>query len=207
MSREQLILRMLSSEAFIENKNLLTGKLSQEEWRKLGAAAANLSRTDIRIDDSSTLTVSEMNAECRRLENLGLVVIDYLQLMQGSGGKLSYSNENRTQVVSDMSRMMKVMAKELNVPVLCLSQLNRASSDRGDKRPQLSDLRESGSIEQDADIVLGLYREDYYNRETENHNLAKCIIMKNRHGETGDIDLQWLPQYTTYAAADTTQYE
>ncbi len=207
MSREQLILRMLSSEAFIENKKLLTGKLSDEEWRKLGAAAANLSRTDIRIDDTSTLTVSEMNAECRRLENLGLVVIDYLQLMQGSGGKLNYSNENRTQVVSDMSRMMKVMAKELNVPLLCLSQLNRASADRSNKRPLLSDLRESGSIEQDADIVLGLYRDDYYNADTENHNLAECIIMKNRHGETGTVNLQWLPQYTSYAAADTTQYD
>jgi len=207
MSRDQLVLRMLSSEAFIENKKLLTGKMSDEEWRKLGAAAANLSRTDIRIDDTSTLTVSEMNAECRRLDNLGLVIIDYLQLMQGSGSKSGHSNENRTQVVSDMSRMMKVMAKELNVPVLCLSQLNRASADRSNKRPQLTDLRESGSIEQDADIVLGLYRDDYYNAETEDHNLAECIIMKNRHGETGTVNLQWLPQYTTYASVDTTHYE
>ncbi len=207
MSREQLVMRLLSSEAFIDNKKLLTGKLSDEEWRRLGAAAANISRTDIRIDDTSTLTVSEMNAQCRRLENLGLVVIDYLQLMQGSGGKVKYSNENRTQVVSDMSRMMKIMAKELNVPVLCLSQLNRASAERGDKRPLLSDLRESGSIEQDADIVLGLYRDDYYNAETENHNQAECLILKNRHGETGKIFLQWIPQYTTYAAADTTHYE
>lgn len=207
MSREQLVMRLLSGEAFIDNKKLLTGKLSDEEWRKLGAAAANISRTDLRIDDTSTVTVSEMNAECRRLDNLGLVVIDYLQLMQGSGGKTKYSNENRTQVVSDMSRMMKLMAKELYVPVICLSQLNRASADRGDKRPQLSDLRESGSIEQDADIVLGLYRDDYYNRETENHNLAECIILKNRHGETGMIPLQWIPQYTTYASADNIHYE
>jgi replicative DNA helicase len=207
MSRDQLVLRMLSSEAFIENKKLLTGKLSDEEWRKLGAAAASLSRTDIRIDDTSTLTVSEMNAECRRLDNLGLVIIDYLQLMSGSGSKVSYSNENRTQVVSDMSRMMKVMAKELSVPVLCLSQLNRASAERSNKRPLLSDLRESGSIEQDADIVIGLYRDDYYNAESESHNLAECIIMKNRHGETGTVNLQWLPQYTSYASVDTTHYE
>jgi len=207
MSRDQLVLRLLSGEAFIDNKKLLTGRLSEDEWRKLSAAAASLSRTDIRIDDTSTLTVSDMNAQCRRLDNLGLVIIDYLQLMQGSGSKLSYSNENRTQVVSDMSRMMKIMAKELNVPVLCLSQLNRASADRSNKRPLLSDLRESGSIEQDADIVLGLYRDDYYNSETENHNLAECIIMKNRHGETGMVQLQWLPQYTTYASADNIHYE
>jgi len=207
MSREQLVMRLLSGEAFVDNKKLLTGRLSEDEWRKLSAAAANLSRTDIRIDDTSTLTVSDMNAQCRRLDNLGLVIIDYLQLMQGSGSKMSYSNENRTQVVSDMSRMMKIMAKELNVPVLCLSQLNRASASRSDKRPMLSDLRESGSIEQDADIVLGLYRDDYYNTETENPNLAECIIMKNRHGETGSVQLQWLPQYTTYASADTIHYE
>lgn len=207
MAREQLVLRLLSGEAFIDNKKLLTGRLSEDEWRKLSAAAASLSRTDIRIDDNSTLTVSDMNAQCRRLDDLGLVVIDYLQLMQGSGSKLSYSNENRTQVVSDMSRMMKIMAKELNVPVLCLSQLNRASASRSDKRPMLSDLRESGSIEQDADIVLGLYRDDYYDNETEDHNLAECIIMKNRHGETGKVQLQWLPQYTTYASVETIHHE
>ena len=207
MSKEQLVLRLLSGEAFIDNKKLLTGQLTEDEWRKLTAAAANLSRTDIRIDDTSTLTVSDMNAQCRRLDNLALVVIDYLQLMQGPGGKLNYANENRTQVVSEMSRMMKIMAKELNVPVLCLSQLNRASATRSDKRPMLSDLRESGSIEQDADIVLGLYRDDYYNSETENPNIAECIILKNRHGETGTVRLQWLPQYTTYASVDTIHYE
>jgi len=207
MSKEQLVLRLLSGEAFIDNKKLLTGKLSEDEWRKLTAAAASLSRTDIRIDDTSTLTVSDMNAQCRRLDNLALVVIDYLQLMQGPGGKPNYANENRTQIVSEMSRMMKIMAKELNVPVLCLSQLNRASATRSDKRPMLSDLRESGSIEQDADIVLGLYRDDYYNSETENPNIAECIILKNRHGETGTVRLQWLPQYTTYASIDRIHYE
>jgi len=207
MSKEQLVLRLLSGEAFIDNKKLLTGRLSEDEWRKLTAAAASLSRTDIRIDDTSTLTVSDMNAQCRRLDNLALVVIDYLQLMQGAGGKLNYANENRTQIVSEISRMMKLMAKELNVPVLCLSQLNRASASRSDKRPMLSDLRESGSIEQDADIVLGLYRDDYYNSETENPNMAECIILKNRHGETGTVPLQWLPQYTTYASVDNIHYE
>jgi len=140
-----------------------------------------------------------MNAQCRRVQNLGLVVIDYLQLMTSAGDTAS---ENRLQAVSEMSRMMKIMAKELNVPVLCLSQLSRASTQRTDKRPVLSDLRESGSLEQDADIVLGLYREDYFNREAEERNSAELIVLKNRHGSTGSIELQWLPQYTTYTSVD-----
>ena len=145
------------------------------------------------------LTVADMNAACRRVENLGLVVIDYLQLMTSAGGKQKYANESRTQVVSDISRMLKIMAKELNVPVVCLSQLSRASEGRSDKRPQLSDLRESGSIEQDADVVIGLYRDGYYNRECENPNLAEAIVLKNRKGEVGPIYLSWLPEYTAFA--------
>ena len=141
--------------------------------------------------------MADILAKCRRVENLGLIVIDYLQLMQSSGGK-TRSSDNRQQVVSDISRSLKLMAKELNVPVLCLSQLSRANESRTDKRPMLSDLRESGAIEQDADIVLFLYREGYYNRDTENPNLAECIIAKNRHGETGKIDLQWSPEFTTF---------
>ena len=197
MSREELAMRLLSSESFVELQKLATGKLTEEEWVKIGMASSALSQTDIRVDDNGGITVAEMNAKCRRLDNLGLIVIDYLQLMQGSGyGK---GNENRVQVVSDISRSLKIMAKELNVPVICLSQLNRAAEGRSDKRPMLSDLRESGSIEQDADSVVMLYRDDYYNPDSEEKNVAECIVAKNRHGEIGTVKLQWLPQYTTFA--------
>ena len=156
---------------------------------------------DIRIDDNPLLTVADMNAKCRRIDNLGLVVIDYLQLMTSAGGK-GYSGENRQQAVSDISRMLKIMAKELQVPVLCLSQLSRANEKRDDKRPMLSDLRESGAIEQDADIVLFLYRDDYYNEDSEKHNIAECIVAKNRHGETGKVELRWMPEYTTFGTLE-----
>ena len=156
----------------------------------------------MRINDNPMLTVADMSAQCRRIPNLGLVVIDYLQLMQSASGTSKYSGESRTQVVSDISRMLKIMAKELNVPLICLSQLSRANEARQNKRPMLSDLRESGAIEQDADIVLALYREDYYNKETENSNLAECIVLKNRRGETGTVELQWLPEFTTYASVE-----
>ena len=152
--------------------------------------------------DSQSLSVADMNAQCRRIPNLGLVVIDYLQLMQSAGSGHGWSNESRTQAVSDMSRMLKIMAKELNVPVICLSQLSRANESRQNKRPMLSDLRESGAIEQDADIVLALYRDGYYNKECENPNLAEAIILKNRHGETGTLELMWLPEYTSFAAIE-----
>ena len=197
MSREQLALRLISSECFVDNKKLVTGKLSEQDWESVAAAADSLNRSTILIDDDSSVTVADINAKCRRVDNLGLVIIDYLQLMQSAGGK-SRGNENRQQIVSDISRSLKIMAKELNVPVLCLSQLSRANESRQDKRPMLSDLRESGAIEQDADIVLFLYREGYYNRDTENPNLAECIIAKNRHGETGMVELQWQPEFTTF---------
>ena len=197
MSREELAMRLLSSESFVDSQKMATGKLTEEEWVKIGMASSALSQTDIRVDDNGGITVAEMNAKCRRLDNLGLVIIDYLQLMQGSGyGK---GNDNRVQVVSDISRSLKIMAKELNVPVICLSQLNRAAEGRSDKRPVLSDLRESGSIEQDADSVMMLYRDNYYNPNTEEKNIAECIVAKNRHGEIGTVKLQWLPQYTTFA--------
>ena len=202
MAREQLVTRLLANEGLVDSQKLLTGKLSEDEWRRLAGAAAVISATDIRIDDNPTLSVADMNAQCRRLGNLGLVVIDYLQLMQSAGSGHSWSNESRTQAVSDMSRMLKIMAKELNVPVLCLSQLSRANESRQDKRPMLSDLRESGAIEQDADVVIGLYRDGYYNRECENPNEAEAIVLKNRHGETGRIPLMWLPEYTTFAPMD-----
>lgn len=197
MSREQLVMRLLSNESFVDNHSLLTGQLSEDEWNKLGLASAALSQTDIRTDDNPSITVAEMNAKCRRLDNLGLVIIDYLQLMTSAGG--GKQSDNRVQVVSEISRALKIMAKELGVPVICLSQLSRANESRADKRPMLSDLRESGAIEQDADEVMFLYRDDYYNPETEEKNVAECIVAKNRHGETGTVKLQWLPQYTTFA--------
>ena len=201
MSREQLALRLISNESFVDNKKLVTGKLTENDWEKVSAAADALNRTKILIDDDSTVSVADINAKCRRVEDLGLVVIDYLQLMQSAGGR-QYAGENRQQVVSDISRALKIMAKELNVPVLCLSQLSRAAEGRTNKRPMLSDLRESGAIEQDADIVMFIYREDYYEKETENRNLAECIIAKNRHGETGTVELQWLPEFTTFSSIE-----
>ena len=198
MSREQIAMRLLSSESFIELQKLATGKLSEEEWNKLCMSSAALSQTDIRVDDNPTVTVADMKAKCRRLDNLGLIIIDYLQLMStpnaGKGGL-----DNRVQVVSEMSRGLKVMAKELNIPVVCLSQLSRAVEGRSDKRPVLSDLRESGSIEQDADAVLALYRDDYYNEDSEEKGVVECIVLKNRHGETGTIKLQWLGQYQRFS--------
>ena len=206
MSREQLVLRLISNESFVDNKKLVTGKLNESDWEKVAAAADALNRTKILIDDDSTVSVADINAKCRRVEDLGLVVIDYLQLMTSAGGK-ERSGDNRQQIVSDISRALKIMAKELHVPVLCRSQLARAIESRTHKRPMLSDLRESGAIEQDADIVMFLYREDYYEKESENHNLAECIIAKNRHGETRTVELQWLPEYTTFSSIDRTHEE
>ena len=201
MSREQLVTRLIASEGLVENTRLVTGNLRESDWQRIAEAASSLSRMDIRIDDNPLLTVADMNAKCRRLENLGLVVIDYLQLMTSAGGK-GYSGENRQQAVSDISRMLKIMAKELQVPVLCLSQLSRANEKRDDKRPMLSDLRESGAIEQDADIVMVLYRDDYYNSDTEKRNVAECIVAKNRHGETGKVELRWMPEYTAFGTLE-----
>ena len=202
MSREQLVTRLLSRTALIPSQNLLTGQLTEQQWREITDAAQALSATDIRIDDNPSLTVSDMNAQCRRIPKLDLVVIDYLQLMQSAGSGHSWSNESRTQAVSDISRMLKIMAKELNVPVICLSQLSRANESRQDKRPMLSDLRESGAIEQDADVVIGLYRDGYYNKECENPNLAEAIVLKNRKGATGTVELSWLPEYTSFSSVE-----
>ena len=197
MSREQLAMRLLASEGFVELQKLATGKLSEDEWSKLCMASAALSQTDIRIDDNPSVTVADINAKCRRLDNLGLVIIDYLQLMQGSGyGK---NSDNRVTVVGEISRSLKIMAKELDVPVICLSQLSRAVESRTDKRPILSDLRESGAIEQDADSVMFLYRDEYYHENTEDKGVAECIVAKNRHGETGAVKMQWIGQYQTFA--------
>ena len=202
MSREQLVTRLLSAEGLVDGKKLQTGRLTEDEWRRIAAASGVLCATDIRIDDNPSITVADMNAQCRRIKNLGLVVIDYLQLMQSAGSGNSWSNESRTQAVSDISRMMKIMAKELNVPVLCLSQLSRANTQRQNKRPMLSDLRESGAIEQDADVVVALHREGYYDPEYENPNEVELIILKNRRGETGTLYMMWLPEYTSFVPLD-----
>ena len=197
MSREQLVTRLLANESYVDLQKLITGRLSEEDWGKLSVASASLSQTDIRVDDNPSITVAEMNAKCRRLDNLGLVLVDYLQLMtQAAPGK---TGENRVNVVSEISRAMKIMAKELNVPVICLSQLSRANESRTDKRPMLSDLRESGAIEQDADCVMFIYRDEYYNENSDQKNIAECIVAKNRHGETGTVRMQWLPQFTTFS--------
>ena len=194
-------MRLISGESFVDNKRLVTGKLSEDDWTKIAAASAALNQTQILIDDNPSLSVADMLAKCRRVDDLGLVVIDYLQLMTSAGGP-QRSGDNRQQIVSDISRALKIMAKELNVPVVCLSQLSRGPESRQNKRPMLSDLRESGAIEQDADIVMFLYRDDYYNEDSEDHNLAECIIAKNRHGETRTVELQWLPEYTTFSSID-----
>ena len=202
MSREQLAIRLLAGESLVDSQKLLTGRLSPTEWQRIGSSASVISATDILIDDNPSLSVAEMNSQCRRIGNLGLVVIDYLQLMQSAGSGKTYAGENRTQAVSDISRMLKIMAKELNVPVICLSQLSRANEARTNKRPVLSDLRESGAIEQDADIVIGLYRDGYYDRECANPNEAEAIVLKNRHGELRTVPLLWLPEYTSYVSVE-----
>ena len=198
MPREQIVQRLLCSHAQVSMEKALSGKLNQSEWRNLMRASDKLQKSKIFIDDSSRVTPAEILSKCRRLataQGLDLVMIDYIQLMGGDnvkGGGNSF--ENRQQEVSQITRNLKIMAKELNVPVIALSQLRRIQT----QEPQLSDLRESGAIEQDADIVLFLYREGYYNADTENPNLAECIIAKNRHGETGKVDLQWTPEFTTF---------
>ncbi len=199
MSREQLATRLLANESTVESGKLMTGRLDTEDWEKIGVAAAALAQTDIRVSDNPTITVTEMNALCRRLgDNLGLIVVDYLQLMT-KADKDAKSGENRVTVVAEISRALKIMAKDLNVPVVCLSQLSRAAESRQDKRPMLSDLRESGAIEQDADQVLLLFRDDYYNQESAEKNVCECNVAKNRHGETGVVKLQWLPQFFTFS--------
>ena len=200
MSREQLGMRLLSTECLVDNKKLLTGRVSgEDEWNRVAMGVASLSQTRIYIEDDATLSVAEINAKCRRIKNLGLVVIDYLQLMTSAGGP-ARAGDNRQQIVSDMSRSLKLMAKELNVPVICLSQLSRANEARAasQRKPMLSDLRESGSIEQDADIVMFIHRESYYSDDTENPNIAECIVAKNRHGETGTVMLEWRPEFTVF---------
>ncbi|HHX72850.1 MAG TPA: replicative DNA helicase [Clostridiales bacterium] len=203
MPRSQLVMRLLSSEAAIDLKKLRTADMSEEEWDRLALAAQTLSNAPIYVDDSSTITVAEMKARCRRLKNLGLIVVDYLQLM--STGR---RDGNRVQEISEISRSMKIMAKELDVPVICLSQLSRAPEKReGDKRPMLSDLRDSGAIEQDADIVIFLYKDENYNPDTQDKNVCECIVAKNRNGQVGTVKLQWQGQFTRFTTREHVHHE
>ena len=198
MSKEQMVNRILCSEAMVDSNKVRTGKLEDEDWAKLAGAIGPLSEAGIYIDDTPGISIMEIRAKCRKLKlekNIGLVVIDYLQLIQGSGRRASGSRE---QEIAEISRSLKILAKELNVPVIALSQLSRAVEQRPDHRPMLSDLRESGSIEQDADIVMFLYRDDYYNEESEKKNIAEVIIAKQRSGSTGTVDLGWLGSYTKF---------
>ena len=200
MSKEQLVSRVLSSETMIDSNKLKTGKMEEEDWIKLSEGLEPLSEAEMYIDDTPGISITEIRAKCRKLKlekDIGLVVIDYLQLISGSGNR---KNGSREQEISEISRSLKILAKELNVPVIALSQLSRAPEQRkDDHRPMLSDLRESGAIEQDADIVMFLYRDDYYNPDSENKNIAEVIIAKNRSGSTGTVELLWLGSYTKFA--------
>ncbi len=197
MSKEQLVTRMLSSESLVESEYLMKGNISSDQWTKLAQGASRLADMNIYLDDTAGITVPRMKAKLRRLKNVGLVIIDYLQLMNSSR-----RIDNRVNEISEITRQLKLMAKELNVPVITLSQLSRSVESRTDKRPILSDLRESGSIEQDADIVTFLYRDGYYNKENPDQTLAECIVAKNRHGETGTVNLRWNGQYTLFLGAE-----
>ena len=197
MSKEQLVNRILCSEAMVDSNKVRTGKLEEDDWVKLAGAIGPLSEAEIYIDDTPGINVTEIRAKCRKLKlekNIGMVVIDYLQLVQGSNKR----NGSREQEISEISRSLKILAKELNVPVIALSQLSRAAEQRPDHRPMLSDLRESGAIEQDADIVTFLYRDDYYNKDSDKKDIAEVIIAKHRGGSTGTVELLWLGSYTKF---------
>lgn len=206
MGAEQLVMRMLCAEGNIDAQVLRTGSLETEDWRKLTMAMGSLSNAGIYIDDTPGIRVNEIRAKCRRLKQesgLGMILIDYLQLIQGSGG----SQANRQQEVSEISRSLKGLARELKVPVIALSQLSRGVEQRQDKRPMMSDLRESGSIEQDADIVSFLYREDYYDKETENQNMIEIIIAKQRNGPTGTVTLAFVKEFNKFVNIDWSQHQ
>ncbi|MBQ5988350.1 MAG: replicative DNA helicase [Oscillospiraceae bacterium] len=195
MSKEQLATRLLSTEALVDSKKLRSGLLEKDDWMRLASSADTLCRMPMLIDDTPGITVQQMKAKLRRVKNLGLVVIDYLQLMNST-----LKTDNRVVIISEITRQLKIMAKELDVPIILLSQLSRGPESRTDKRPMLSDLRESGSIEQDADIVMFLYRDAYYNPTTcTSPNVSECIVAKNRHGEVGTVEMVWDGQFTRFA--------
>lgn len=197
MSKEQCANRILCSQAMVDSQKVSKGDISDEEWEKLAVASGELSESSgIFIDDTAGITVAEIRAKCRKLKiekNIGLIVIDYLQLIQGSG-----KSSSREQEIAEISRSLKILAKEIDVPVIALSQLSRAPEARTDHRPMLQDLRESGSIEQDADIVMFIYRDDYYNPQAEQTNIAEIIIAKNRSGPVGTTELLWMPSFTKF---------
>ena len=197
MSKEQLVNRLLSLESRVDSQSIRTGNLTDEDWSKLIEGAGVIGKSHLIIDDTPGISVTELRSKCRKFKmehNLGIIIIDYLQLMTGSK-----HSESRQQEISDISRSLKAVARELNVPVVALSQLSRAVEQRPDHRPMLSDLRESGAIEQDADVVMFIYRDDYYNKDTAKTNVAEIIIAKQRNGAIGTIELAWLPQYTKFA--------
>ena len=198
MSKEQIGNRILCSEAMVDSNKIKTGQIEDQDWMKLASTLGILSDAPIYIDDTPGSSVMEIRAKCRKLKmekNIGLIVIDYLQLIQGSGKK----NSSRENEISEISRSLKILAKELDVPVIALSQLSRGAEKRDDKRPMLSDLRESGAIEQDADIVMFIYRDDYYNENSEEKNVAEIIMAKHRGGSTGTVKLAWMPSFTKFA--------
>ena len=197
MSKEQLVNRMLSLESKVSGQNIRTGQLSDTEWEKLAETAGIIGQSNLMIDDTPGITIAELRSKCRKFKlerGLDIIIIDYLQLMSGGG-----RSESRQQEISEISRSLKAIARELNVPVLALSQLSRAVEQRPDHRPMLSDLRESGAIEQDADVVMFIYRDDYYNKETEKPGVAEIIIAKQRNGPIGTVELAWLADYTKFA--------
>ena len=198
MSKEQLVNRLFSLESHVDAQVLRNGNLTDTDWEKLIEGAGTIGSSRMIIDDTSGISISEMRSKCRKYkleQGLDLIIIDYLQLMSGSGGR---KNESRQQEISEISRSLKGLARELNVPVIALSQLSRAVEQRTDKRPMLSDLRESGAIEQDADVCMFIYRDDYYNPDTEDKNIAEIIIAKQRNGPIGTVRLAWMPQYTRF---------
>ncbi|MDD7390959.1 MAG: replicative DNA helicase [Lachnospiraceae bacterium] len=198
MSKEQLVNRMLAMDANVDSQNMRNGRLSEGDWEKLVESAGNIGTSKLIIDDTPGISVSELRSKCRKFKlefDLKLVMIDYLQLMSGSGK----NGDNRQQEISEISRSLKALAREIDCPVIALSQLSRACETRNDHRPMLSDLRESGAIEQDADVVMFIYRDDYYNKDTDEKNVSEIIIAKQRNGPTGTIKLAWLPEYTKFA--------
>lgn len=198
MSREQLMNRLFSMESKVDSQSLRTGNLKDEEWSKLIESAGIIGESNLIIDDTPGISIAEMRSKCRKYKlehGLDIIIIDYLQLMTGSGR----GSDSRQQEISDISRSLKALARELNVPVVALSQLSRAVEQRTDHRPMLSDLRESGAIEQDADVVMFIYRDDYYNKDSEDKGIAEIIIAKQRNGPIGTVNLVWLPDYTKFA--------
>lgn len=196
--KEKITERLLSIEALLDNYRLKTGELNELDWEKIAASVPALSYMDIRINDNPRLTVAEISEQCQTVDNLGLVVIDDLQFIT-SADENNNANESRYETVSAIFRRLKIMARELDAPVLCLSSVNRANEKRDDKRPQLSDLRDSGVIEDYADIVMFLYRDEYYHEDSEKHHIAECIVAKNRNGESGTVELLWTPEYCFYS--------